>query len=51
MADRDYMIPEDIKSLAHEILDHRIGLTYESMSQGLTAYQVTKNILEQVRIP
>jgi MoxR-like ATPase len=51
MADRDYMIPEDIKSLAHEILDHRIGLTYESMSQGLTPYQVSKNILEQVRIP
>jgi MoxR-like ATPase len=51
MADRDYMIPEDIKSLAHEILDHRIGLTYESMSQGLTPYIVTKNTLEQVRIP
>lgn len=32
MAGRDYVLPEDTKTLAHEILDHRIGLSYESMS-------------------
>ena len=33
MAGRDYMLPEDIQSLAHDIIDHRIGLSYESMSE------------------
>ncbi len=33
MAGRDYMLPEDVKTLAHEILDHRIGLSYESASE------------------
>ncbi|MBC7503593.1 AAA family ATPase [Candidatus Gracilibacteria bacterium] len=51
MAGRDYMLPGDIKSLAHDILDHRIGLSYESMSNGLTAYSITDKILESVRIP
>ncbi len=51
MAGRDYMLPEDVKSLAHDILDHRIGLTYESMSDWLTAYSVTEKILDSVRIP
>jgi MoxR-like ATPase len=51
MAGRDYMIPEDIKSLAHEILDHRIGLSYESASEWVTTYSVTEKILDSVRIP
>lgn len=48
---RDYMLPEDIKSLAHDILDHRIGLSYESMSEWITPYSVTEKILDSVRIP
>lgn len=51
MAGRDYMLPEDIKSLAHEILDHRIGLSYESASEWITAYSVTEKILDSVQIP
>ncbi len=51
MADRDYMLPEDIQSLAHDIIDHRIGLSYESMSEWVTSYSVTAQILESVRIP
>jgi MoxR-like ATPase len=51
MAGRDYMLPEDVKSLAHEILDHRIGLSYESMSEWVTAYSITEKILDSVQIP
>ncbi|MBC7498097.1 AAA family ATPase [Candidatus Gracilibacteria bacterium] len=51
LAGRDYMIPEDIVSLAHDIIDHRIGLSYNSMSEGATAYSVTSQILDSVRIP
>jgi MoxR-like ATPase len=51
MAGRDYILPEDVKSLAHEILDHRIGLSYESMSEGVTTYSITEKVLDSVRIP
>ena len=51
MAGRDYMLPEDVKSLAHEILDHRIGLSYESASEWITTYSVNEKILDSVRIP
>lgn len=48
---RDYVLPEDIKSLAHAIIDHRIWLSYESASDGVTAYAVIEDILDSVRIP
>lgn len=51
MAGRDYMLPEDVKSLAHEILDHRIGLSYESISERVTTYSVTEKILDSVQVP
>lgn len=51
MAGRDYMLPEDVKALAHEILDHRIGLSYESMSEGITTHSITDTVLDSVRIP
>ena len=51
MAGRDYMLPEDVKSLAHDILDHRIGLSYESASEWYTTYSITEKILDNVRIP
>jgi MoxR-like ATPase len=51
MAGRDYVLPEDIQSLAHDIIDHRIGLSYESMSEWVTSYSVTAQILDSVRIP
>ncbi len=48
---RDYVLPEDIKSLAYEILRHRIGLSYEAVSEGITTDMIIKNILDTVRIP
>ena len=33
MSGRDYVLPEDVKLLAHDILDHRIGLSYEAASE------------------
>lgn len=51
MMDRDYVLPEDIKSLAHDIIDHRIGLSYEAMGTGITAYSITEQILDSVQIP
>lgn len=48
---RDFVLPEDVKSLAHEILRHRIGLSYESMSDWITTDLVISEILESVKIP
>ena len=48
---RDYVMPEDIKHLAHDIIDHRIGLSYEAMSEWITRYDIITNILEAVKIP
>ncbi len=47
---RDYMLPDDVKSLAHDILDHRIGLSYESMSEWITTFSVTVKVLENVKV-
>ncbi len=50
MEGRDYMLPDDVKSLAHDIIDHRIGLSYEAMSEGITTYSVTSKVLENVKV-
>lgn len=50
MMERDYVLPEDIKSLTHDILRHRIGLSYESMGAGITTDQVISDILESVKV-
>jgi MoxR-like ATPase len=51
MAGRDYMMPEDVKYLAHDILDHRIGLSYEAIGEWYTTHQVLANILDTVKVP
>jgi MoxR-like ATPase len=48
---RDFVMPEDIKHLAHDILDHRMGLSYEAISENISVYDVTEKILNTVRIP
>ncbi len=48
---RNYMMPEDVKFLAHDIIDHRIGLSYEAISEWITTHQVTASILESVKVP
>ena len=49
--ERDYVTPDDIKYLAHDILRHRIGLSYEALSEGITPDQIISEILGKVRIP
>ncbi|MBP6981640.1 MoxR family ATPase [Candidatus Gracilibacteria bacterium] len=51
MCDRDYVLPEDIKYLAHDVLRHRVGLSYTSMSEGIRTDEVISEILENVQIP
>jgi len=45
---RDYAIPEDLFALAEDVLVHRMRLTYESLAEGITAFDVLKEITAQV---
>jgi MoxR-like ATPase len=50
MNGRDYVLPEDIKEIAKDILNHRIILTYEAEAEGITSQQVIDTILQRVEI-
>lgn len=44
--ERDYATPDDVKYIAHDILRHRIGLSYEAISDGITSDEVIERILD-----
>ncbi len=48
---RDYVIPQDIKKLAHRILRHRILLSYEAEAQDISADQVITSLLSKIQLP
>jgi len=48
---RGYVIPDDIKAVAHEVLRHRIILTYEAEAEGVTSDDIVEKILSKVRAP
>lgn len=51
MQGRDYVIPEDVKTFAHEVLRHRILLTFEALADGITSDQVVDSIVQAVPVP
>ena len=48
---RGYVVPEDIKQLAPDILRHRIITTFEAEAQDVTSEQIARRILESVKVP
>lgn len=48
---RGYVIPEDIRAVAHSVLRHRIGLTYEAEANGITTDDMVSEILNTVDVP
>jgi len=51
LAGRDYITPDDVKSLLHPVLVHRITLTPEAEMEGLALEDLMKRIYEQVEVP
>ncbi|KAA8830276.1 AAA family ATPase [Bifidobacterium tissieri] len=51
LAGRDYVIPEDIKTFAHEVFRHRILLTFEALAENVNADQVIDSMIEAVPVP
>ena len=48
---RGYVIPEDVRAVAHDVLRHRIGLTYEAEANNLTSDEIVSKILNAVEVP
>ena len=48
---RGYVIPEDVRAVAHDVLRHRIGLTYEAEASNMTADEIVSKILNKVEVP
>ena len=50
LSNRDYVMPDDVKEIAHDVLNHRIILNYEAEAEGIKPELIIKNILEKVEI-
>lgn len=48
--ERDYVLPEDIKEVAEDVLNHRIILNYEAEAEGISTKDVVRNILNKIPI-
>ena len=48
---RGYVIPDDVKSIAKDVMRHRIGLTYEAEAENVTSEHVVDEILRTVQVP
>ena len=48
---RGYVIPEDVRAVAHDVLRHRIGLTYEAEASNMTSDEIVSKILNKVEVP
>ena len=48
---RGYVIPEDVRAICHDVMRHRIGLTYEAEAENVTSEQILNEILNVVEVP
>ena len=48
---RGYVIPEDVRAMAHDVLRHRIGLTYEAEAENVSSEEIIDRILNTVEVP
>jgi MoxR-like ATPase len=48
---RGYVIPEDIRAVSHDVMRHRIGLTYEAEANNVSADEIVSEILNKIEVP
>ena len=48
---RGYVIPEDVRAVAYDVMRHRIGLTYEAEAENITTNDIINDILNIVEVP
>lgn len=48
---RGYVVPEDVRAVCHDVLRHRIGLTYEAEANNITTDEIISEILDKIEVP
>ena len=48
---RGYVIPEDVRAICHDVMRHRLGLTYEAEANNITSDAIISNILDKIAVP
>lgn len=48
---RGYVVPEDVRAVAHDVLRHRVGLSYEAEANKVTAEEIVSKIINKVEVP
>ena len=48
---RGYVVPEDVRAVAHDVLRHRIGLTYEAEASNVTSEEIVSKVINKVEVP
>ncbi|MCH1547579.1 MAG: MoxR family ATPase [Flavobacteriaceae bacterium] len=48
---RGYVIPEDVRAVVHDVLRHRIGITYEAEAENLTSVDIINKIVNKIEVP
>ncbi|MBG25986.1 MAG: ATPase [Croceibacter sp.] len=48
---RGYVVPEDVRAVVHDVLRHRIGLTYEAEAENVTSVDLINKIVNEIEVP
>ncbi len=48
---RGYVVPEDVRAVVHDVLRHRIGITYEAEAENITSEEIINKIVNEVEVP
>ena len=48
---RGYVVPEDVRAVAHDVMRHRIGLSYEAEASNVTSEEIVSQIINKVEVP
>ena len=48
---RGYVVPEDVRAVAHDVMRHRIGLSYEAEASNVTSEEIISSIINKVQVP
>ena len=48
---RGYVVPEDVRAVAHDVLRHRIGLSYEAEASNITSEEIVSKVINKVEVP
>ncbi|MFZ9002787.1 MAG: AAA family ATPase [Bacteroidetes bacterium] len=48
---RGYVVPEDVRAVVHDVLRHRIGITYEAEAENVTSEEIINRIINEIEVP